>query len=115
MSGGTLVVIVTIFFLSFIALSMVEILRSLRRISLGIEKNGLLLTAIDNKLDGSDASKGKTDNVLDLSEQRPAKDVAEQEANKQTKEINSLLGKLATVLPKETYVTRRDNPFNRPR
>ena len=115
MSGGTLVAIVTIFFLSFIALSMVEILRSLHRISLGIEKNGLLLTAIDNKLDGSAASKGKTDNVLDLSEQRPAKDIAEQEAAKQTKEISSLLGKLATVLPKETYVTRRDNPFNRPR
>jgi hypothetical protein len=115
MSGGTLVLIVTIFFLSFIAFSMVEILWSLRRIRLGIEQNGLLLTAIDNKLDGFAGSKGKTDNVLDISEQRPAKGVAEQEADKQMKEINSLLGRLGTVLPKETYVTRRDNPSNRPR
>ena len=49
MSGGALVVIVAIFFLSFTALSLAEVLRAVRQIRLGIENNGLLLTAANEK------------------------------------------------------------------
>ena len=96
MSGGALVVIVAIFFLSFTALSLAEVLRAIRHIRLGIENNGLLLTAANEKLDRLN------DKLGSVSERAPEGsagfDPPNENFDKETQEIKSLLGKLASGL-----------------
>ena len=99
MSGGALVVIVGIFFLSFTALSLVEVLRAIRQIRLGIENNGLLLTAANEKLDRLNEKLGSvSERAPDGSAGFDPPKLVNENFDKETQEIKSLLGKLASGL-----------------
>jgi hypothetical protein len=99
MSGGALVVIVAIFFLSFTALSLAEVLRAVRQIRLGIENNGLLLTAANEKLDRLNDKLGSvSERAPDRSAGFDPPKLVNENFDKETQEIKSLLGKLASGL-----------------
>jgi hypothetical protein len=98
MSGGALVVIVAIFFLSFTALSLVEVLRAIRQIRLGIENNGLLLTAANEKLDRlNEKLSSVNERAPDGSAGFDPPKLVNENFDKETQD-KSLLGKLASGL-----------------
>ena len=106
MSEDAELVIVAISFLCFITFIFLEIQKTLHRIRLGIEKNGILLTAANEKLDGlavlNDKLGSVSENLFDISERFDAPAIARKKSDKRTQEIKALLDRLASDLPRNT-------------
>jgi len=106
MSEDAVLVILAISFLCFITFTFLEVQKTLHRIRLGIEKNGVLLTSVNEKLDGlatlNDKLGSVSENLFDISERFDAPGIARKKSDKRTQEIKALLDRLASDLPKTT-------------
>jgi hypothetical protein len=106
MSEDAVLVILAISFLCFITFTFLEVQKTLQRIRLGIEKNGVLLTSVNEKLDGlatlNDKLGSVSENLFDISERFDAPGIARKKSDKRTQEIKALLDRLASDLPKTT-------------
>jgi|SRR5215510_10241532 len=93
-------------FITFITFTFLEVQKTLHRIRLGIEKNGVLLTSVNEKLDGlatlNDKLGSVSENLFDISERFDAPGIARKKSDKRTQEIKALLDRLASDLPKTT-------------
>src|SRR6516165_7147910 len=96
MSEDAVLVMLAVSFLCFITFIFLEVQKTLHRIRLGIEKNGVLLTSVNEKL-GS-----VSENLFDISERFDAPGIARKKSDKRTQEIKALLDRLASDLPKTT-------------
>jgi hypothetical protein len=95
-------------FLSFTALSLAEVLRAIRHIRLGIENNGLLLTTANEKLDRLNDKLGSvSERAPDRSAGFDPPKLVNENFDKETQEIKSLLGKLASGLAEIKAGTRK--------
>jgi len=118
MSEDAVLFVLAIFFLCFITLIFLEVEKTLRPIRLEIEKNGLLLTAINEKLDGlailNDKLGSVSENLFDISERFDAPAIARKKSDKRTQEIKALLDRLASDLPKSTRTLTGGAPLEGP-
>ena len=103
-------VIVAILFSVFNALILLEIQKTLHRILLKIEKNGLLLTAANEKLDGFATSIGSAGaNQLNVGKRFDALEIPRKKSGKRTQELKALLDGLESgSLPKSTQASHED-------
>src|SRR5262245_48565492 len=106
MSEDAVLVMLAISFLCFITFTFLEVQKTLHRIRLGIEKNGVLLTSVNEKLGGlatlNDKLGSVSENLFDISERFDAPGIARKKSDKRTQEIKALLDRLASDLPKTT-------------
>jgi len=116
MSEDAVLVMLAVSFLCFITFIFLEVQKTLHRIRLGIEKNGVLLTSVNEKLDGlatlnekldglatlNDKLGSVSENLFDISERFDAPGIARKKSDKRTQEIKALLDRLASDLPKTT-------------
>lgn len=95
MSAEAVAFIAILFYCTVITMVLIEVQRTLRLIRLGIEKNGVLLTAANERFEGLAAKLDSVNgNIFDISERFDAPGIAKRKTDKRAQGIKALLDRL---------------------